>query len=113
MFEIHRHAGHEGFRIELYGTHTSHHDARALDGRARLEAADVVEFRRDGVGLVSKRETAEIGALQRHEEQGGKTENDENTDPKLEGFLSLHGGWSPSERPFGVLRRIKKKFRML
>ncbi|MGN8554519.1 UNVERIFIED_CONTAM: superoxide dismutase family protein, partial [Microbacterium sp. SLM126] len=59
------------------------HHAGALDRRARLEPADVVELRGHRVGFL-ERQAAHVPGLQRQEQQGRKAQHHEQPHPVVE-----------------------------
>ena len=77
---FHRHARLKDFRVEDDRLDAPDDDAGAFDGCARLEAADVVEFRRNEVRLVTEGKAAEVCCLQRHKERSKEAEHNEEPD---------------------------------
>lgn len=93
--------GLEGGRVKVDGLDAADDHAGALDGRARLEAADVVEVGVEFVGLGVEAEVAQIGRLQRHEEQGHKAHQHKEPHTKFQ-CSALHSFFTKfrSETPF-------------
>jgi hypothetical protein len=75
----------EGLVIKLDIADAAYNNTGALDGRLRLEAADIVELAGDRVGI-GEGQGAHIARLEGEEQQCGQSQQDKHSNPDVDRF---------------------------